>query len=658
MMSSKKLLLNNNSELSSDNGTSDDNNSTVTSTNLNDSTDSEKDSNHQDINPSRAPQVDTSSGKTVEQHGIQQSTQQQSGIANSPEQLYNTHISPFMDKQFKPVFSTIEKKQQALDARISTLDVRLSTINQMLSQQQLTFSTIIDKIKILTQQFQILTNNQIQPAMSNDSTSQFTNEPLGIESNPASNMANKSTSVTKSDIIDNFEGMASSTDDLDYRRMTKNIAETYHLLIENYPEYKKLKFYHQKDWHILDIPAGVSLLPKTVITIQDNLTNKLFKSLEGKKSQDINPKYHKKLHYIYAKDTNSHLIHCEETLTKTFNNIITNQWTENSIAKFLNTNIVIQCINQAINYGFNHPLFAPRILLQCISTNEKTKELWNRCKHRYIENSITNELKDLHIIDMYQETVQNNISTRSIQPLLKELKACVQNQDKAAIYAERKMAILKKLLQSYNYSQIGETDDNNSILSTLLEAIPLIKSGAKGSFSHFIDQDKLEERTLPWNFNVLGGSHILEEYMDKLHESIIALAKQTDKFVEMMNATHSMNNHSKPNSAANSQSNSKGNSTTSIKQHQKTTDEEGNCTYKFCTRNKFVKHKPGAIPGCGRICKLKQKGIKCSTPDDETQTLFGHFFTANCNKCLQRSKDIPKEIEESTNSSNLRLTDS
>lgn len=110
--------------------------------------------------------------------------------------------------------------------------------------------------------------------------------------------------------------------------------------------------------------------------------------------------------------------------------------------------------------------------------------------------------------------------------------------------------------------------------------------------------------------------------------------------------------------STNGKSNSKETHIPNKRNRKLPTDEEGNCTHEFCTRNYFAKHKPGAIPGCGLICKLTQKGTKCSTPDDESQTLFGHFFTANCHKCLHNSKDIPKEIKESTQSSNLHPTNS
>lgn len=628
MMSSTKLVLNN-KESSSDSDASNSDNLTVASTNLNNPTDSEKGPNHQELNPSREPHVDHSGGNSVEHHVAQLSTQPQ------PKKAKNSAMTSMTPDQFRHAFDPFMIKQRSQDAAIKLT--------------QTTLSEIICQMKNLNETVQSALNKQPQPSLANNSIPQVTIEPFRSEltnqsSILASNTVRKSRSITNSDIIDNYKGSTPTIGD-QHRRMTKNVSEVYQSSLQKYPDYTSLKFYYQKAWYTFNIPSCVSLLPKTRITIQDNLTNIMFNILAGKKSQDINPIFHNKIHHIYAKDTNAHLKSCEETLKKLFNDIITNQWTENSKAQFLNINIVIQCIEQAYKYGFDHPLFAPKILLQCISTNDKTKELWNRCKHRYIENSITNELKDLHIIDMYQETVENNISSRSIQPLLKELKTCIQKQDKAVIYAERKMAIFKKLLQLHNHSQIGETDDNNSIASTLLDALRIIKIGANRSFSHFIDQDKVEERNLPWNFDVFNPSNTLDAYMDKLHESIIALAKQTDKFVCLMNATQSTNHHGKANSRAASNGNSKGKAKFRI-----FTDNQGNCSNSKC--KDFPAHKPGGIPGCTYTCKLKQKGIKCSTPNDADKVC--HAFSKKCTKCHRehwksKSKEGKNSTQDSTN---------
>ena len=118
------------------------------------------------------------------------------------------------------------------------------------------------------------------------------------------------------------------------------------------------------------------MLPKTQITIQDILTKERFDKLKCKQVNDINPRYHLEIHTIYAKDFNGHLNHCGDTLTKVFNSIITEQWTENPDADFLDTNIVIQCIKKACEFGFDNPYFTPKILVQCMFKNDKTKDLW------------------------------------------------------------------------------------------------------------------------------------------------------------------------------------------------------------------------------------------------------------------------------------------
>lgn len=399
-----------------------------------------------------------------------------------------------------------------------------------------------------------------------------------------------------------------------------------------------------------------SLAPQGNLTVDDLMVRKVLSNLQEQKP--IVPSVFRDYttdDRLYKATRNGQAI--ADRYKTAVRSIITQHYKHHESFQFLDRTTMTECIQASFDLGITNPLFVGRIILEEVSSHDKTRELWAMIRTQYSRHDI---IKTQHILDLYEVSCNQRQILDPIEEYTKPFYQSYQGRSTAHAYVNDKCVKLKQLLDRYDHSAPASDLRNNSkIMSAVTLMLAHVHDKARGRFRLALQYDKELPPNSGWsklNWNgVTCKTHTdLENYFHSTQKKLLTFAHQVDR-EEALNTARGTtskptsgggpaNQHRRQNQGSRQRKSTTNNDKPKQSQSKNNkskpkwtpfeTDMSKQCTNRLCRKRGLQQHNVGGVTECAHWCTINLRGATC--PNTHVNDKDGaHLYRPECQKAVR-----------------------